>query len=45
MMMSEGVARLLVLSQGRRIQCGDPKEVMNSAEVLECYLGAEEEEE
>ena len=45
MMMSEGVDRLLVLSQGRRVQCGDPKEVMNSAEVLECYLGAEEKEE
>jgi branched-chain amino acid transport system ATP-binding protein len=44
MMMSEGVDRLLVLSQGRRIQCGIPKDVMNSTEVLECYFGAEEEE-
>jgi branched-chain amino acid transport system ATP-binding protein len=45
MMMSEGVDRLLVLSEGRQVQCGDPKEVMNSAEVLECYLGTEEGEE
>jgi branched-chain amino acid transport system ATP-binding protein len=43
MMMSEGVHRLLVISEGGWLQCGDPKEVMNSAEVLECYLGAEEE--
>ena len=43
MMMSEGVDRLLVISEGRWLQCGDPKEVMSSAEVLECYLGAEEE--
>ena len=43
MMMSEGVDRLLVISEGRWLQCGDPGEVMNSEEVLECYLGAEEE--
>ncbi len=42
MMMSEGVHRLLVISQGSWLQCGDPKEVMNSDEVMECYLGAEE---
>jgi branched-chain amino acid transport system ATP-binding protein len=42
MMMSEGVHRLLVISEGSWLQCGDPKEVMNSEEVLECYLGAEE---
>ncbi|MBW1773527.1 MAG: ABC transporter ATP-binding protein [Deltaproteobacteria bacterium] len=42
MMMSEGVDRLLVISQGAWLQCGDPKEVMNSEEVLECYLGTEE---
>jgi len=41
MMMSEGVDRLLVISEGRRLQCGDPREVMNSKEVLGCYLGAE----
>jgi len=44
MMMSEGVDRLLVISEGRWLHCGDPKEVMGSEEVLECYLGAEEEE-
>ena len=43
MMMSEGVHRLLVISEGSWLQCGDPKEVMSSEEVLECYLGAEEE--
>jgi branched-chain amino acid transport system ATP-binding protein len=43
MMMSEGVHRLLVIAEGGWLQCGDPKEVMNSTEVLECYLGAEEE--
>ena len=42
MMMSEGVDRLLVISQGSWLHCGDPKEVMKSEEVLECYLGAEE---
>jgi branched-chain amino acid transport system ATP-binding protein len=42
MMMSEGVHRLLVISEGSWLQCGDPKEVMSSEEVLECYLGAEE---
>jgi branched-chain amino acid transport system ATP-binding protein len=41
MMMSEGVDRLLVY-RGRWLKCGDPKEVMNSAEVLNSYLGAEE---
>jgi branched-chain amino acid transport system ATP-binding protein len=43
MMMSEGVDRLLVIAEGRWLQCGDPKAVMNSEEVLTCYLGAEEE--
>ena len=43
MMMSEGVDRLLVISAGSWLHCGDPKEVMSSEEVLECYLGAEEE--
>ena len=42
MMMSEGVDRLLVIAEGRWLQCGNPKDVMNSEEVLECYLGAEE---
>jgi len=44
MMMSEGVDRLLVLSEGHRLNCGDPGEVMCSEEVLECYLGVEDEE-
>lgn len=43
MMMSEGVDRLLVISEGRWLSCGNPSEIMNSEEVLECYLGAEEE--
>ena len=43
MMMSEGVDRLLVISEGRWLKCGDPGEVMRSKEVLEVYLGAEEE--
>ena len=43
MMMSEGVNRLLVIAEGRWLQCGDPKAVMSSEEVLKCYLGAEEE--
>lgn len=42
-MMSEGVDRLLVISEGRWLKCGEPKEVMNSEEVLKCYLGLEEE--
>ena len=41
--MSEGVDRLLVISEGRWLNCGDPKEVMRSKEVRECYMGAEEE--
>lgn len=43
MMMSEGVHRLLVIAEGRWLQCGDPKVVMSSEEVLKCYLGFEEE--
>jgi len=43
MMMSEGVHRLLVIAEGRWLQCGDPKVVMSSEEVLKCYLGVEEE--
>lgn len=42
MMMSEGVHRLLCIAEGSFLQCGDPKEVMNSQEVLKCYLGVEE---
>jgi len=43
MMMSEGVHRLLVIAEGRWLQCGDPKVVMSSEEVVKCYLGYEEE--
>ena len=42
-MMSEGVDRLLVISEGHWLNCGNPEEVMSSEEVLECYMGAEEE--
>lgn len=42
MMMSEGVHRLLCIAEGSFLLCGDPKEVMNSQEVLKCYLGVEE---
>lgn len=41
-MMTEGVDRLLVISEGRWVKCGDPQEVMRSEEVLRCYLGVEE---
>jgi len=43
-MMSDGVDRLLAIAGGRFLRCGDPQEVMNSKEVLECYMGVEEEE-
>jgi branched-chain amino acid transport system ATP-binding protein len=41
-MMAEGADRLLVISEGRFLQCGHPSEVMCSPEVLECYLGVED---
>ncbi len=44
MVMSEGVDRLLVISEGHQLNCGNPGEVMCSKEVLECYLGVEEDE-
>lgn len=34
MMMSEGVHRLLCIAEGSFLQCGDPKEVMNSPQIL-----------
>ena len=43
-MMSKGVDRLMAIAGGRFLCCGDPEEVMNSKEVLECYMGVEEEE-
>ena len=42
MMMNKGVDRLLVLSGGRSLMCGDPRECMESKEVQEVYLGVEE---
>ncbi len=42
MMMNKGVDRLLVISGGQRLMCGDPRECMESKEVHEVYLGAEE---
>ena len=42
MMMSEGADRVLVISEGQRLECGNPSEVMCSKDVLECYLGEEE---
>ncbi len=42
MMMSEGVERLLMIAEGQQLLCGDPKEVMSSKEMLEAYLGVEE---
>jgi len=40
--MNEGVDRLLVIAEGRYLNCGDPKTVMNSKCVLERYLGEED---
>jgi branched-chain amino acid transport system ATP-binding protein len=40
--MREGTDRILCLAEGRDIICGLPQEVMNSKEVAELYLGAEE---
>ncbi len=42
MMMNKGVDRLLVISGGQSLMCGDPKECMESKEVHEVYLGVEE---
>jgi len=42
MMMSEGADRVLVITEGKRLRCGNPSEVMCSKDVLECYLGEEE---
>jgi len=41
-MMNKGVDRLLVISGGQRLMCGDPAECMESKEVQEVYLGTEE---
>jgi branched-chain amino acid transport system ATP-binding protein len=44
MMLSEGVERLLMIAEGQQLLSGDPKEVMASREVLDAYLGSEEDE-
>ena len=44
MMMMSGADRVLCIAEGKRMQCGDPAEVMCSDEVLECYLGEEEDD-
>lgn len=44
LMMMEDVDRVLVLDQGRDLMCDDPKTVMASREVHECYLGKEEDD-
>jgi branched-chain amino acid transport system ATP-binding protein len=43
MMLNRGVDRLLVITGGKWLMCGDPKECMESKEVQEVYLGMEEE--
>ncbi len=42
-MMTEGVDRLLVMAEGRELVSGPPEFVMNTKEVLDAYLGPEEE--
>lgn len=41
LMMMHGVDRVLVLDQGGMVICGGPRQVMNTKEVLECYLGTQ----
>lgn len=43
LMMMDDVDRVLVLDQGCNLMCGNPTDVMSSQEVLECYLGKEDE--
>ncbi len=40
--MLEGADRVLCLAEGRDLICGKPIEVLESKEVAECYLGADE---
>ncbi len=44
LMMMEDVDRVLVLDQGRNLMCDNPETVMSSQEVLECYLGQEDDD-
>jgi branched-chain amino acid transport system ATP-binding protein len=41
--MLEGTDKILCLAEGKVVLCGLPEAVMNSKEVSECYLGADEE--
>ena len=40
--MIEGTDRVLCLAEGKDLICGLPGEVLDSREVAECYLGADE---
>jgi branched-chain amino acid transport system ATP-binding protein len=42
-LMNEAVDRLLVIAEGRRVNCGPPGAVMSSEDVIACYLGTEDE--
>ena len=42
MMMSDGADRVMCIAEGNQVQCGNPSDVMCSDEVMECYLGEEE---
>ncbi len=44
MSMMEGADRLLALMQGGTIMCDRPETVMCSKQVMECYLGVEDEQ-
>ena len=37
--LTELTETLLIIESGREICCGDPVEVTNDPEVIECYLG------
>ena len=41
--MREGTDRILCLAEGRVVKSGVFEEVIGSKEILECYLGADEE--
>lgn len=44
MSMMESTDRILALAQGNTIMCDTPKTVLNSDQIMECYLGVECEE-
>lgn len=43
--MREGTDRILLLAEGSNLICGSPEEVMQSKQVQDVYLGADEEDE